>query len=245
MPSAISESGFFSRYFLIPKRDGGLSPILDLRHLNHSLMHWSFKMLTIKQILAHICHEDWFLTVDLKDEYFHIHIAPHHRPFLRFGFEGVAYQYAALPFGLSLVPHTFSKCIDVALSPLRQMGIRILSYLDDWLVLARSERELAAQRELLLSLLECQMRAWITPEWSLAIQRLAASFILGTTGPLKVFQRLLGLMAAAASGPASHAAPSVLDSTWTVLQMSLLCFWTWEHYSCVGQRALRFHQKIS
>ncbi len=31
------EQGFFSRYFLVPKWDGGLQPILDLRHLNLSL----------------------------------------------------------------------------------------------------------------------------------------------------------------------------------------------------------------
>ncbi len=58
--------------------------------------------------------------------------SPHHRPFLRFAFEGVAYQYTILPFGLSLAPRTFTKCVDAALSPLRQMGIRILNYLDNW-----------------------------------------------------------------------------------------------------------------
>ncbi len=31
-----TESGFHSRYFIIPKKDGGLHPILDLRLLNHS-----------------------------------------------------------------------------------------------------------------------------------------------------------------------------------------------------------------
>ncbi len=36
--------------------------------------------------------------MELKDAYFHIHIATHHRPFLRFALEGVAYQYAVLPF---------------------------------------------------------------------------------------------------------------------------------------------------
>ncbi len=139
----------------------------------------------------------------------------------------MAYQYTVLPFGLSLAPRTFTKCMDAALSPLRQMGIRILNYLDDWLILAQSEVELLSHRTLLLSHLEClglrvnfaksalspsqrvsflgtvldsaQMRAVIAPERALAIQRLAASFESGTTRPLRAFQRMLGLMTAASS----------------------------------------------
>ncbi len=151
---ALSESGFYSRYFLVPKKDGGLRPILDLRRLNHALMRRPFRMITLKQILSQICTEDWFCSLDLKDAYFHIQIAPHHRRFLRFAFEGVAYQYTVLPFGLSLAPRTFTKCMDAALSPLRQMGIRILNYLDDWLILAQSEVELLSHRTLILSHLE-------------------------------------------------------------------------------------------
>ncbi len=51
-----------------------------------------------------------------------------------------------LPFGMSLAPRTFTKCMDSALSPLRQMGIRILNYLGDWLILAQSEVELLSHR---------------------------------------------------------------------------------------------------
>ncbi len=89
---AQSESGFFSRYFLVPKKDGDLRPILDLRHLNQTLMKRPFRMITSKQILSQICPGDWFFSLDLKDTYFHIQIAPHHRRFLRFAFEGVAYH---------------------------------------------------------------------------------------------------------------------------------------------------------
>ncbi len=41
------------------------------------------------------------------------------------------------------------------------------------------------------------MRAVVAPERALAIQKLAASFMSGTTRPIKAFQRMLGLMAAA------------------------------------------------
>ncbi len=35
---------------------------------------------------------DWFVTVDLKDAYFHIPVNQRHKKFLRFAFGGKAYQ---------------------------------------------------------------------------------------------------------------------------------------------------------
>ncbi len=79
VPPAQSVSGFNSRYFLFPKKDGGLQPILDLRLPNYALMKRSFRIITLKQILPQICLGDWFMSLDLKDMYFHIQVAPHHR----------------------------------------------------------------------------------------------------------------------------------------------------------------------
>ncbi len=62
-----------------------------------------FTRFTLKQILSQICTGDWFMSLDLKDAC-HIQVAPYHRRFLRFAFDGVAYQYKVLPFGLSLAP---------------------------------------------------------------------------------------------------------------------------------------------
>ncbi len=66
------------------------------------------------------------------------------QPFLRFAFEGRAYQYKVLPFGLSLSPCVFTKVLEAALVPLREQGVRILNYLDDWLILAQSRRQLSS-----------------------------------------------------------------------------------------------------
>ncbi len=99
VPPADMRSGFYSPYFIVPKKSGGLRPILDLRVLNRALHRLPFKMLTPKRIFGCVRPRDWFAAIDLKDAYFHVSILPRHRPFLRFAFEGRAYQYKVLPFG--------------------------------------------------------------------------------------------------------------------------------------------------
>lgn len=106
LASGDHQTGFFSRYFLTPKKDGGLRSILDLRGLRSQIPIWRG-----------------------------------HWRFLRFGFAGRVYEFRVLPFGISPAPRTFTRCMDAALSPLRQRGIRILNYLDDWLVCAVSEEQ--------------------------------------------------------------------------------------------------------
>ncbi len=51
VPPADMRSGFYSPYFIVPKKSGGLRPILDLRVLNRALHRLPFKMLTPKRIL--------------------------------------------------------------------------------------------------------------------------------------------------------------------------------------------------
>ena len=142
VPSEESHQGFYSRYFLIPKKGGAsLRPILDLRVLNRHLRKYTFRMLTHKVLCRSIRPGDWFVTIDLSDAYFHIAIYPAHRKFLRFAYRGRAYEYQAIPFGLSLAPRVFTRCVEAALSPLRNSGIRIFSYIDDYLICSHSREQ--------------------------------------------------------------------------------------------------------
>ncbi len=103
------------------------------------------------QIVPQIRSEDWFFTIDLKDAYFHRSILPFFRKFLRFAFGGKAYQYRVLPFGLALSPRIFTKCVDAALVPLRLQGIRIMNYIDDWLILAQSHQLAVRHQDVVLA----------------------------------------------------------------------------------------------
>ena len=79
-------TGFYSTYFLVPKKDGGLCPILDL--LNAYLKSLPFKMLHTKHILGAIEPGEWFTTIDLKEAYFHVPICRDHWKFFLFAFRG-------------------------------------------------------------------------------------------------------------------------------------------------------------
>ncbi len=58
VPHSNRENWFYSRYFIVPKKDEWLRPILDLRVLNDSVMQLKFKMLTLRQIVPKIRSED-------------------------------------------------------------------------------------------------------------------------------------------------------------------------------------------
>ncbi|KAL0187634.1 hypothetical protein M9458_014733, partial [Cirrhinus mrigala] len=164
--------------------------------------------------------EDWFVTIDLKDAYFHVSILPQHR-------KGEAYQYRVLPFGLALSPRTFTKCVDAALVPLRLQGIRILNYIDDWLILAASESLAVQHRDVVLAHMKAlglrlnakksvlspsqrttylgvvwdstTMQARLSPARIESILAAVKRVKEGQSLTVKQFQQLLGLMAAASN----------------------------------------------
>ncbi len=104
----------------------------------------------LKTIMSQIQVGDWFVTVDLKDAYFHMQVVWRHRKFFRLTFGGKAYQYKVLPFGLALASRTFTKCMDAALAPLRLQGIRVLNYLNDCLIPAYSRELESYHRDIVL-----------------------------------------------------------------------------------------------
>ena len=98
---------------------------------------------------------DWLAKVDLKDAYFSIPIHPEHRCFLMFPFLGKTYQFNCLPFGLSSAPWVFTKTLKPISALLREMGVRMIVYIDDILILAESRDLLNDHVTGLVYLLEC------------------------------------------------------------------------------------------
>ena len=151
--------GFFNRLFLVPKPNNKWRPILDLSNLNFFLKVGKFKMETPETIRTSLQQGEWVTSVDFKDAYFHIPIQEQSRKYLRFHVQGRAYQFKALPFGLSTAPMEFTVLAkEVKLMAIHR-GIRIHQYLDDWLVRARSQHLCLQHTQILVKM--CQDLGWL------------------------------------------------------------------------------------
>ena len=154
VPKDQEGQGYYSTFFIVPKKDGGFRPILNLRELNTYLKVPHFKMETLKTIICALEQNDWALSMDLKDAYLHVAVFPPHRKYLRFCIMGNHYQFRAMPFGLAVAPRIFTKLMAVIGSYLRAREIQIYMYLDDWLIKNQNREILVNQSRMVLQLIE-------------------------------------------------------------------------------------------
>ena len=73
--------GFYSRLFLVPKKDSW-RPVIDLSHLNSFLKIPKFKMETPESVRSAIQKGEWVTSIDLTDAYLHVPIHQNSRKFL-------------------------------------------------------------------------------------------------------------------------------------------------------------------
>ena len=138
-PVSLETPGFYSRLFLAPKKGGEWRPVIDLSALNRYLDAPHFRMETAASIVQATVPGMWATSLDLKDAFFHIPIAPAFRKFLRFRVDDRGYQFRALPFGLTMSPFVFTKVLAPVGAFARTHGLDLHLYLDDWILLMSSE----------------------------------------------------------------------------------------------------------
>ncbi len=130
----VASPGFYSRLFVVPKKNGKLRPVLDLSKLNQFVQADHFKMETARSIRDTVQVNDWAVSIDLRDAYLHVPIARPSRKYLRFSCEGRTFQFRVLPFGISTAPRVFTKLMEVVAAAARREGASLLQYLDDWIL---------------------------------------------------------------------------------------------------------------
>ena len=145
--------GFYSGFFLRPKKSGALRPILNLKPLNQSVARKHFRMDNLQVVLEGLQGELWGLSIDLTDAYLHVPIRPQHKRYLRFALQdGRHFQFRCLCFGLSSAPRVFTKLVAEVGAKLREEGVKIYQYLDDWLIVSKQKEVLLRHRDRMLEL---------------------------------------------------------------------------------------------
>ena len=155
-PVPDTQEGFVSPVFLVPKPDGSWRTVINLKSLNRFVAAPHFKMESIKTVKGLIQEGDWMVKLDLKDAYLAIPIHAQHQKFLQFRWDSQTWQFKTLPFGLNSAPHTFTKLMKPVVAVIRRLAVRLILYLDDMLIAARTteevRRHLATALELLVAL---------------------------------------------------------------------------------------------
>ena len=146
--------GFFSNMFMVPKKDGGQRPVINLKQLNKFVKSEHFKMEGLHTVKVLIQQNDWMAKVDLKDAFFMVPIAQQHQHLLLFKTEMGTFHFKCLPFGLCTAPRVFTKVLKPAIELLRSVGIRLVIYMDDMLIMAHSKEMLREHVYQVLFLLE-------------------------------------------------------------------------------------------
>ena len=88
-----SSGQIVSGIFLLPKKDGTFSLILNLKSFNEFVTHHHFKMDSLQSIIKLV------VSIDMKDAYYSIPVKIEDRKYLRFKWADQFYEFTCLPNG--------------------------------------------------------------------------------------------------------------------------------------------------
>ena len=151
-----TDEGFTSLFFPIPKKDPAkLRWILDLRGLNSVVKKKGYKMETINTIRQMILKDDWMVSIDIQDAFYHVLIHRKHRKFLTFTAinnlgRKTVYRFRTLPMGLTNSPWALSRIIGEIIRKLRSKGLRLSYFADDLILMAKTKEECQENLKLLV-----------------------------------------------------------------------------------------------
>lgn len=143
-------SEYISAINVVPKPNKKLRLVTDLRTINSHSAKKSFKNENIDDVIQTVKPDDLFVTFDIKDGFYNIPLRKEDSKFFSFKWKNVTYCWNVLCFGWSLSPYFFCKIIRSFVGYLRENNLRIISYVDDFLLPANVV-DISSHKEFALS----------------------------------------------------------------------------------------------
>ncbi|KAH7823491.1 putative Reverse transcriptase (RNA-dependent DNA polymerase) [Monocercomonoides exilis] len=141
--------------FLIRKKSGAWRQILDCRRLNTALIKTHFKCDNEKTVERVLRGQDYAITVDLQQAFYLLPVSKIQRPFLAFRFSGKDCTLRGMPFGFVDAPRIFTYAMRNVTSVIRKRwDVRVIAYLDDFLMLHENKEYLAQAAKEIIRFLE-------------------------------------------------------------------------------------------
>lgn len=137
----------------VDKKSGSFRLIADLREFNKYSEPGKFVNEGIDTVVEIVKPRDFGITVDLKSGFFHVPVHESSQTYLGFEWKGQFYVWCVLPFGYCGSPYYFNKFLRPVVTYLREQGLRVSIYVDDFIALA-CENKINDQKLFLLQTLE-------------------------------------------------------------------------------------------
>ena len=142
-------SPWASAVLFAPKPGGKLRLCIDYRYLNENTIKNTYPLPRIDTLLDQLSGHRYFSALDLHSGYHQIKLSESAAPKTAFRTPDGLYQWTVMPFGLTNAPSVFQRAMHVVLQGL--IGKICLAYLDDIVVLGKTQQEHARNLDLVLS----------------------------------------------------------------------------------------------
>ena len=117
--------------------------VIDLsRNLNDHLRYDYFRYSCVDDAVEASSPGCWYGKLDLSNCFLSFPLHPSVRKYFCFRFEGELYQFTSMPFGLSTAPRVCTQLLSVIQFALAEQGIHDIRYLDDFFLIAQSEKDM-------------------------------------------------------------------------------------------------------
>ena len=125
-----------------------------MKRFNNFLSPYHFKIEDLRTVTSLLRKDSYLCRLDLKDAYLLVSIHRDFRKFLRFRHNKRLFEFKALPFGLSTSPFIFTKIMKPVVAYLRKIGVIVVIYLDDFLIIGATREECLNSLRLTIDLLQ-------------------------------------------------------------------------------------------